>query len=422
MAWLCLIIVIAFGVWSPGLSLVLRRLTRAFALYMGVAFIGRPLYLLLVHPAQGYGARLADPRLLTPTYWNGIQTVSRLALVGLIACGVTVYAIAYATRGRWRRVGLRSTVGLAPFWLIWMMCWLCRMAIRFGFVPINSSTGLVAGRFLPAATALLGVLVMTTDWRRTASGRRAVLIFALGELLWSFLDASKTPLLASLLFFYLDPERGRISVRLFVASAVSLLTAFTLVQGLKPGQAGQMYSGISVWQRGVISLLARLDALHAVAVAQAAGPGSYLSHSAVASRLLTGWIPQQLLGISRIGAGEMWAQLMNHSPPGVSLAQGPIAEGYAVAGFAGVVLWSIFSATALIASAWVITTQRRLVTTFFASYVIASAALFEQGAIGLVDIVGSAIQISLVCWILATLVETRDKRRRRAVEVTPQTT
>lgn len=422
MAWLSLIAVIGFGLWAPGLSLVLRRLTRAFALYMGVAFVGRPLYLLAANPLQGSKTGLADPLLAMPTYWQGLQPVARLVLVGFISFLLCLYVVGFLTRNRWHPVELRHILDLRPYWLIWVACWICRISIHFGVFSPGSALGLVADRLLPLATALLGVLVLTTEWRSARGSRRAVFIMALGELLWSYVDTSKTPLLAALLFFYVDPERGRISFRLFCASVAGLVTAFLLIQSFKPGQAGHVDASLSIWQRLTVGILTRLDAVHAVAVAHVSGPGSYLSYGSVASRLLTGWIPQQLLGTHRLGAGELWAQLMNHSLPGVSLAQGPIAEGYAVAGFVGVVLWSVASALVLMGSAWIMSSVRRLVPDLFAAYIIASAALFEQGVIGLVDVIGSALQVCLICAILVLVAGGRRGPDPRVVSLRPQVT
>ena len=403
-AWLGLTFVIAFGLWSPGLSLVLRRLTRAFSFYMGIAFIGRPSYLLLAQPTRGSSTGLADPLLSTPTYWQGIQTVSRLALLGLLVFLLCVYLIGFITRHGWYPVALRRFADLTPYWLIWVACWLCRIAIQSALLPPSSPLGLVAERLLPVATALLGVIILTVDWRSVAGGRRAVLVIALGEVLWSYLDASKTPLLASLLFFYVDPGRGRLSLRLFGASLVGLATAFLLIQSVKPGQAGHAYVGLPIWQRLTASVLTRLDAVHAVAVAHMAGPGSYLSYGTVATRILTGWIPQQLLGINRLGAGEMWAQVMNHSLPGVSLAQGPVAEGYAVAGLAGVVLWSALSAVALVGAAWVMASVRSFSSEplrRLCDCVRCHSSSRARSALS--DVIGGAIQSCLICGVLVGL-------------------
>lgn len=420
MAWFGLIAVIGFGLWAPGLSLLLRRLTRAFSFYMGIAFVGRPLYVLLAHPTRASGTELVEPLLSTSTYWQGIQTVSRLALLGLIAFFLCVYLVGFVTRRGWYPIPRHASADLTPYWSIWVACWLCRLAVRSGLLPATSTLGLVAERLLPLATALLGVLILTVDWRAVSGGRRAVLTIALGEILWSYLDTSKTPLLASLLFFYVDPGRGRISLRLFWASLVGLGTAFLLIQGVKPGQAGHASTGLSLWQQVTVSVLTRLDAVHAIAVAHMAGPGSYLSYGSVASRLATGWIPQQLLGIKRLGAGEMWAQVMNHSLPGVSLAQGPVAEGYAVAGLAGVVLWSVLSALAFTGAAWTLASVRSLLPNIFGAYIIASAALFEQGAIGLVDVIGSALQSCVICGVVIVLVQRPGHGRLDRQHTTPQ--
>jgi hypothetical protein len=403
MSWILLCVLMTFSLWAPGLPLMTKRFVRALGMYSILAFGVRPLYLLIVNPRPTLGQRIATPLLLTPTYWDGIQTTAGLVVVGFAVTLITIYA---GTRffGMRLRPALITRDVSPVLWTIWGLAWASRLMIVSHFVEQNSAVGLIAARMLPVGIAVLGFALVKTDWRHDRNIRQLVIIAAIGEVVWAILDASKTPILAGVLFFYIDPMRSRISVRTLIITAGGVIGSFSVVQGLKQGFEATGRSATPLWQAVVENVIARFDMLNAVALAHRAGPGSYMSWGEAARGALTDWIPQQLVGVSRVSDGQQWAMVMQHTS-GVALATGPVAEGYAIGGFPGIVVFGAIAGAAFVVTIWLLQASRGFTFGILVTYVVASGVLFEQGALGVIDAVSGGLQACIVVAAVALLLQ-----------------
>jgi hypothetical protein len=416
-----------FALWAPRLPLTTKRVVRALGVYMLLAFGLRPLYLIIAQPQAAYNEPLANPMLLAPTYWAGVTTCAGLVLLGFAGTLAVVYAGASLARGRKPRAVNEPRDVLPILWIIWLLAWLSRLLLLSHLVTLGAGLGLVAGRMLSVGVVALGIAILTTDWRHNRNMRQFVIAAVLGEIAWSALDASKTPLLAAMLFFYVDPRRPRLSVRLFSGITVGVIGAFTLIQQLKQTYSGAAESLKPLWLRATDTILLRFDMLNAVALARHAGSGSYMSWSKAIQRMLVDWIPQQLVGVSRLSDGQNWAIVMQHTYSGVALATGPAAEGYAIGGMLGIVVFGALSGAALVLCAALLDRGSGLALGSVVVYVIASGALFEQGALGIIDTVSGGLQVCVVVVAVSMLIRSpaatgglhSKRERRHSLAVSP---
>jgi hypothetical protein len=390
---------VLFGIWAPGLPPFPRRLLRAASVYTTISFIARSVDLLWTDPVPAVNNAIADPLLLAPTYSDGIAAVSQLLWLGECVFVAAIYALTYPLRNRFTGASPTPPSSVSGFATIYAVSWLCRLA-DLAHIAGATGPGVLLLRLAYVGTALLLVLVVANDWRASRSGRQLVYVMLVGEIAWSAASASKTPLIASVLALYLDLYRPRWSLRYAVGGLTSVVVAFGVIEKLKHDYAGS--TGLSV-STVIGNLLTRFDMLHALAVAKLDGPGSYMRWQSAASQLLTDLLPQQILGITRTNDGQNWATVMEQVSWTVSVATGPVAEGYAVAGVAGIIASEVLTGAAVVGIAAMLLARRSFLASLFGAYVLASAAPFEQGPLGLSQTCGAALQACFVVGLLTAV-------------------
>ena len=386
----------------------LGRRTRGFvgvlviaqALYFAVAFVLRPLVLVLVQPVPRKGDVLADPRLAALGYSEAVPAVFALVLTGL---GLLAGAYWCVSRVLPRRRGDadRPALRLEDAELVVLLG--AGWASRLAYLLVGGS---VLTTFSALASLACGAALLRDLPGSTARHRRLwVLVPLVSEVAWSVLVASKAPVFAALLWLLVSrAARGRISAKVVVPMLVGALVSFSVVQSVKT-ERGMLLrdaaaaAGYPSWSHPLLPVVHRFDLFSAATDAHLAGPGRWLTPAEVLDRLWRSLVPSQLLDEKPEQAGARWAvevrgQSLEHSDTGVHLAEGPIAEGYVLAGTRGVVLEVLFLVV-LTTLVGLSLSSRRAPFVFFAVLMTSQPYLFERGVLGMTEAVGKNLQVTV---------------------------
>lgn len=372
---------LALTLLAPGLEIIPRRLLRVIGVYLGIAYVGRGVFLLILDPLPGPGTFVADQLLRVPTYYEGLQRLAPIAAWGIGSMLLGYYLVARFLRSQdlaparpWPETRVRQTALIVA---------LVGTLIRVIALLLGDSerTGLT-GRLAILPTVALALMIVGTDWRRIPHGRWLVATMLVGEALWSITTETKTPILAAAAFLYLDPRRRKLSWVSWLAVAFAATIAFGVVQPNKTPIATADYGGHSELLP-VGRVLVRFDLLRALTVAESAGPGSYMDGDEALERSVAAWLPQSFFGTEKTPSAVLWGERMNGSTSGAHVADGPIAEGYALFGMSGAIVWSLAAGGIGAAVASIIQRPRRYTVLVLAVFLVASNALFERGLLGL---------------------------------------
>lgn len=401
----------------------LRYLLYAQAAYWSVSYVARPAFLLVVGPRPRANDALADARLAIGGYGGGIARVA-----GIVALGLGCFVLAVVTaRGRPTRGAPRA--GWRTVWRFAITCyavgWVCRIALLVHVV--NPLTATVSG----AAPVAVGLCYLAVDWSTVSTTtRRAVLACCVaGELAYSVAAESKTPALTVALFFFIAHAgrlRGARTAVLSVVAGGAGLAVFTVLQSLKasPGASRDLAVVDATYPlatRPLLPVLRRFDLFSAATDASFVPTGQWLDAGRFGARLLGGTVPW-LVGGPYVSAGVRWArEVRAYTIPlngsTVSLADGFIAEGWAVAGVVGVAGEAavVALATVLVARAL---GSRAPFLAVLAIGLLTRPALFERGVLGLGEALGEAVQVSVVLtagWLVWEYAVTRGWQHRPAL-------
>jgi hypothetical protein len=386
-------ILLALAVPGRKLDLVPRRILRAIVAYGFLGYFLHGLYMILVNPTPGFNGFIADPRLLQPNYFDGLSQIAPEAALGLAVLLASMYGFS-RLMGRSRPIHLgRSN----PQWVLALtvaisIAWVVRMyAIANRQFPLSG----LEGRIGALPTAALGVLVVCTNWRGLSWLRVVVIAAALGEALWSIETAVKTPLLAVAFFFYVDPQRKRISFPALAAGVVTVILAFAVIQPSKTTTGYGDYNGNTALILPA-TILTRFDFVRGLTDAASNAPGFYMTTSELLGRLAGVWVPQSLTGTQKVVSGVLWSERMENDLSGVHFPPGPTAEGYALYGYPGIVIWNLAVGAVAAALARLLHRRRSLPLVVFAAGVLASAAVFETGVLTLDEAFSDCFQLSLM--------------------------
>jgi hypothetical protein len=273
------------------------------------------------------------------------------------------------------------------------------------------------GLLAVVVTPSLASIVAFSDWHKSYLKTALVIALGVGEGLWSTETASKTPLIALILALVMWaarilPKRPRSLV--YLVLAVGVVGVFVVLQPIKgaytssSAQFSEHFSG----RVGDVTLtvLHRTDLVTAITDATSTPRPRDYRLQAYASRLVGGLLPDQALTGRAVNAGQVWTMEMRApSNPkqflGVSLAEGPIAEGYVVGGVAGAIILSGFLMFLTILSASGLTVGPLWIRGLCAMIVFGST-LFERGLLGFAEMAGKGLQYSCLLAILLLVVRT----------------
>lgn len=391
---------------------VLGALLVVQAGYWSLGFVVRPLFLIATAPEPLPGDSIADPRLAYPSYSESLPDVLTPALIGLpVYClAMAVISWAYARRVPAQSQRFGPTISTVPILILLLLGWLLRVG------ELATQSALLEGLSGLAGVAVGMFILYSRQWMRPAG----VGLVVIGELLWSVVEASKTPILAVLLWYVIRllVERRRAG-RYLVLVMVAGLASFLAIQGLKV-ERGVLRSsdeyGIAypLWARPLLPVIARFDALRAQSDAWFAGPSSWISPTEAVAQFGTSLVPQGLLMEPKPLVGAQWGfevrrQSLNVEP-GANLAEGPFAEGWVIGGVSGVLIATLAFAGVTVLVAWLLNS-----TNVFAAAVGVGMTtvpiLFERGVLAAGEALGKSLQWALIAAVVLVIVGAASARR-----------
>lgn len=382
--------------------------------FWSLSYVMRPLILLFLQPPPRVDDSLADFRLAAWGYETAIFSVLQPVLFGLF-----VYTLALVfLRTRFLRSTLLPVTKPSgnlkiPAWVYtsYLLGWIARILW----------TQTERGTFLSAFSESFSwlALVALAVWIRNLTQHsiipfQKIALLGFLELAWSILFSSKTPIFGfvtlCLVFLSLQSWRQK-SLRFAWGLAGLAAVSFPFIQSSKSTLIAERLaaadSSYPELLQPFLSALRRFDLLSAATDAYFYSSRGWLNPGDYVQQLLLNLVPQQLLGLEKIGAGTLWsievrAASTGFQNPDVSLAEGFIAEGYVLAGYLGVFI------LAIVLSLLVIVIGKLIVSPETAGFMIGSLflsfpVLFERGALGASEILGKALQVVaiavLIRWI-----------------------
>lgn len=411
--------------WVPSVA---RVFIIAQAAFWSLSYLARPLVLLAVQPEPHYGDNVPDPRLAELGYDRGIALVLHHVVFGLWVYAILV--VGYAIWSRHHPVsGPPAMTGnpdfvpaLATIYVVGLLGRGASYATgSIGHAgDVDSANPILAFVSILATVAALGLIIFIRPARPRTT---ALLIGALlaGELMWTVVVESKTPILGAALavavrFAVLGWTKAKVVGVL--AIAVLGIGGFGWLQSFKTTEVGKAEAAMTSSSyppsvRPFLSILRRFDLLEAATDAYYHGTGYWLTPAEEFRHAALSLIPTQLLGAPKFQSGTAWADdirgaSVDMTRVQVSLAEGNVNEGYVIGGYTGIVVSVGFTFVLLLAWA------KALYSRYFPMVVLALAltgasSLFERGILGSMEALGKFLQAA----VLATLIYLAVKEYRR---------
>ncbi len=395
----------------------MRVLLIAQVVYWAFSYLVRPLILLMVNPAPAINDSVADPRLAYYGYAQALPGVLAPVAFGLFVYSITVGIIVAILRRKSddlipENVDLQAP---ATFVIAYVLGWLVRM------LPMTEGNSLLSTLSYMAPIGAVGLIVYG---RRQAGGSFMILGVLSLELIWSVMSASKTPILAVVIAIAIRfgiigwSRRRAISIAILgvaAAGGFSVFQSFKLGNGVKQDLAGAD-AAYPVWISPFMSIVRRFDLLSAMTDAVYLGPGNWMTPWEGVQTALKGLVPRQFLLDEKVSAGSLWALEVRPVStgvinPDVSLADGFIAEGYALNGFLGIALGAFFIAFLLFLVRKLLLSGS-MFSRSLGILLIAYPALYERGVFGGLEIFGKSLQAAAVVWLIHILLVAALSRSR----------
>lgn len=434
-SWIWLI---AIGALLSGMALVAKTLPRlprvlivTQVLYWSIAYILRPIILLIVKPTAALNDSIADPRLAIDGYSSTLQGV-----LSIVALGLSFYFIALILyRNYLKRAQIRLLPSLNDSPQMWRVLTICTMIgwasrlVQIAVLPDNSLLDLM--QYL-ASAGVVGLLILIPSVLREHRIPFCLLLL-LSEFAWSLLTASKTPILGALLALaigLLSSTSTRKNFLAVVAIGVASFGLFQVIQNIKTSIFRVELSGVDAvypWYiRPFLSLTRRFDMLSAVTDAYSFGPKSWVHGWSFLSLALSVIVPAPLQSGDKPNLGQLWAsEVRAFSLPGsnidVSLASGSIAEGWVTGGVLGLVIQAV-ALIFVLHITYMFLTSRRPWLFSFGVLLIAYPTLFERGLLGNLALISKAAQVAVVIFLISLLnpiFSCRGKNKYDQMETSP---
>lgn len=412
-------------------AVTLRFVVHLQVAFWTLAYVIHPIVWLLVTPS-GQNP-LADVRYEHLGYAAGLKPVLLSVAIGqaayLVGLAWLVHRSSPSARREvptvsWSSVDMRSAVSL---YLIGLT------GRSIGLAGVNAA-GLALSPLATPAACLIAIAPAADarTWRR-----RAVILTA-SEAAFAVLTTSKTPIIALLIAFALrstmhgpntkvrsrnlmvkDRQRGRTLQRysLFVAAVFAFLTIQPL-KGIDTASMSQPY----VQQHKVIlgdlyALVTRADGIQTILDAQLYPQRPWMGTIPLAEHVLQYGIPHGALARQLPTDGLLWTQQVRteslpHQFQGVSIAFGPIAEGYVEGGYLGVIIAELFFAgfVALVCRSLAARSQ---VLAVAGAFYIFGTGLLERGLLSGADGLSKCVEAAAFVLLIRAIIRTNPTKHSR---------
>lgn len=384
---------------------IVRALIQSQAVFWFLAFILRPLYLVVNQPTSPI--YLGDTRLVSLGYSEVLTPVLVIIAVGQLAFLLTLILLrkkiinpklpTEAVKDRFSG----EAVSTAFF------VWIAGLSLYLAGSTISSSSSPI---FFLAACSGAGILLVFYERQTSFKSALVLPVVFVSCVVLGVVSASKAPVLAALLAVFMRTllsNSSKLSFRKIVAYVAGSLGTFLVIQPIKgintfflvsegSTDIGKLVSSTQ------ISILERFDGAIAVVDAYVAGQGSWLSPVQYINRMLTMSLPRSLFGLGTDSPGQLWAlEVRAQSNPiqrGVSLAVGPSADGYIVLGWVGVILFNVLLASFLVYACANFESLSPLKVVFFSVWIF-GPQFFEQSLLNVASGFSRGIIICLACWL-----------------------
>lgn len=303
---------------------------------------------------------------------------------------------------------------LKTFLIAYLLGWL----FRFIYLTLSPTalTETISGM---AVVGAAGLIVFAAQ--RNILHLWLMLAALAGELAWSVMSASKTPIIAAGLAIALRWALKGWTRKKIVGSISMILiglAAFPALQKIKISVEDSHVLSLAdanypAYLQPLMSLVRRFDLFSAVTDATFKGPQVWMTWAEFVEHAIFGFIPQVLLPSGKVGVGTLWSTEIRSASLGtananVSLAEGFIAEGYVLNGAAGIALGASFiAATAVLVSRLIV--NKRIFAVSLGLLLVSFPVLFERGILGTLETAGKSIQIAVLIWLLDSIIRWTDK-------------
>jgi hypothetical protein len=419
-AWLWLIgincVLVLLVVRAAKLPGLVRLLVIAQAVYWWLSYVLLPFILLWLKPLPAFADSIADPRLSNDGYTSSIG-----AVLAVVMAGITAYLLLITLSSRWIGALFRRQAAASPnkeLGPIFAICFCIGLASRIG--TLAGITNPVVGVGLYVGTA--GSVGLISLYRSESRRRTLWIIAMVGvvEVSWSVLEVSKTPALAACLGIAIRLSRSARWSRRKVTGlgllALVMMSAVLALQSLKLSDsvAADLDSADAAYPvvvQPLLPVVRRFDLFAAVTDAESLGAGNWIGPGEFAKRVAVSVVPNVFQTDDKLSAGVLWAQeVRSYSRPdsgtNVSLAEGFVAEGYALGGLAMVFLEAFVLMLLLIGISRLLMSVQ-VYAVGWGVMLIGYPILFERGILGSVEVISKTLQAAIVIFVLVVILRSR---------------
>jgi hypothetical protein len=418
MAWLILALIstslAVLALAAIRLSAIAKVIVLGQVVYWTISYVLRPLFLLWFQPNPPIRDGISDQRIAMGGYEAGVYEVGKPILFGLVVYTLMIVILSRFMARNSQSVGVGGSMRDRPqtslFVLLLAFGWVARSASILG-----ANQGLVLTLQILAVVGAGGIL-MIPGRPEIRHQNMLFLVAIVSEVLWSIISASKTPLIAAVMFVIIRfsiSGWSKARVMLAGAAGAAIIAGFALFQQFKlgrPSSFGGSKNAIGfypTWSEPLLPIVERFDQFSAVTDARLAGESTWLSGREIFLHALTAFVPQPLGG-DKVSAGLLWNtevraySLQNAQYSQVSLAEGFIAEGFVAGGYLGIFLEALWISIAVIAITTLVG-QRGIFWRSLGIICLGFPILFERGFLGGIETFSKGLQVSVVVsllWIL----------------------
>lgn len=413
---------------SARLPVVSRMVLLLAVAFWAFSYVVRPISIVLIQPDRGNP--LYDSRLAAIGYEDGLVPILQLVLLGHLALFVAYFFTAARLEERRRRASARfgtsgagndeagrhpsdpSPMAKHAVSILYAAGWAGR-ALSLG------GAGAVSGLLAPVGSVGAALLILNA---RGARAPRTILLILAAEASWSVLASSKTPINAALVAVVLRlavvyAKQPGARWRLPIAAAGVLMTAVVAFLAIQPLKGIDTSASVASYSnsRGPLigpmyALLQRADGVNTVQDAVAFPQPPWMSATEYVGHVAINAAPVGPLIDKGVGNGLLWTrEVRTYSNltqyQDVSVAFGPVAEGFVQAGVLGVVFFSA-ALGALYAMMASLLTSRSLPWQVYAATYIFGNGFLERGLLSALDNTAKALQAAAFALAILALVRT----------------